>query len=155
MIARRLLSILTFVLLAVPLAAQQRRVSGDTLAVTSATITIREKPFADARALAHVAAGTTVRLYTCSGGWCGVRIQQLAGYALEEYLRLQPAVATPTSQGRGYVNSNGEWVPSPTRTADGQPPAGATAQCRDGTYSFSKNRRGTCSHHGGVVRWLR
>jgi hypothetical protein len=34
-------------------------------------------------------------------------------------------------------------------------PEGATAECRDGTYSFSQNRRGTCSHHGGVKRWLR
>lgn len=33
-------------------------------------------------------------------------------------------------------------------------PAGATARCRDGTYSFSRNRRGTCSHHGGVAEWL-
>ena len=34
------------------------------------------------------------------------------------------------------------------------PPPGATAQCRDGSYSFSKNRSGTCSHHGGLARWL-
>ena len=33
--------------------------------------------------------------------------------------------------------------------------AGATARCRDGTYSFSKHRSGTCSHHGGVAAWLR
>ena len=33
-------------------------------------------------------------------------------------------------------------------------PAGATALCRDGTYSYSKHRSGTCSHHGGVARWL-
>jgi Protein of unknown function (DUF3761) len=33
-------------------------------------------------------------------------------------------------------------------------PAGATAECRDGSYSFSQHRRGTCSHHGGVSRWL-
>lgn len=33
-------------------------------------------------------------------------------------------------------------------------PEGATAQCRDGTYSFSAHRRGTCSHHGGVSQWL-
>jgi hypothetical protein len=33
-------------------------------------------------------------------------------------------------------------------------PAGASAVCRDGTYSFSANRRGTCSHHGGVGQWL-
>jgi uncharacterized protein DUF3761 len=33
-------------------------------------------------------------------------------------------------------------------------PAGATARCRDGTYSFSRHRSGTCSHHGGVAAWL-
>lgn len=32
-------------------------------------------------------------------------------------------------------------------------PAGATAKCNDGTYSFSQNRQGTCSHHGGVAEW--
>lgn len=30
----------------------------------------------------------------------------------------------------------------------------ATALCWDGTYSYSSNRRGTCSHHGGVKYWL-
>jgi Protein of unknown function (DUF3761) len=34
------------------------------------------------------------------------------------------------------------------------PPAGATAECNDGTYSYSQHRSGTCSHHGGVKRWL-
>src|SRR6478736_1951410 len=33
-------------------------------------------------------------------------------------------------------------------------PPGATALCRDGTYSYSKHHSGTCSHHGGVKRWL-
>lgn len=33
-------------------------------------------------------------------------------------------------------------------------PAGATARCRDGSYSFSKHHSGTCSHHGGVAAWL-
>ncbi len=30
-----------------------------------------------------------------------------------------------------------------------------TAVCRDGSISLSRNRRGTCSRHGGVRRWLR
>ncbi len=34
------------------------------------------------------------------------------------------------------------------------PPPGATAVCRDGTYSFSQHHAGTCSHHGGVATWL-
>ncbi|WP_425290790.1 DUF3761 domain-containing protein [Spirosoma linguale] len=51
-----------------------------------------------------------------------------------------------------YINSEGNRVQSPTfYTA---PPAGASAECRDGSYSFSQSRRGTCSHHGGVKRWL-
>lgn len=31
---------------------------------------------------------------------------------------------------------------------------GASALCRDGTYSFSSHHRGTCSWHGGVARFL-
>jgi hypothetical protein len=30
------------------------------------------------------------------------------------------------------------------------PPAGASAACMDKTFSFSRNRQGTCSNHGGV-----
>jgi hypothetical protein len=52
-----------------------------------------------------------------------------------------------------YTNSRGQRVHRPVISPDG-PPAGATAQCRDGSYSFSQSRRGTCSHHGGVSRWL-
>lgn len=52
-----------------------------------------------------------------------------------------------------YTNSDGNSVHSPARDSDGVP-AGATAVCEDGTYSFSQHRSGTCSHHGGVARWL-
>lgn len=34
-------------------------------------------------------------------------------------------------------------------------PEGATAQCKDGTYSYSMTFRGTCSHHGGVRYWYK
>jgi hypothetical protein len=30
----------------------------------------------------------------------------------------------------------------------------ATALCRDGSLSFSVHPCGTCSHHGGVSKWL-
>lgn len=33
-------------------------------------------------------------------------------------------------------------------------PPGATARCRDGTYSFSLHHSGSCSHHGGVAEFL-
>jgi len=51
-----------------------------------------------------------------------------------------------------YVNSKGQTVQRPENCSG--PPKGATAQCRDGSYSFSTSRRGTCSHHGGVAKWL-
>ena len=51
-----------------------------------------------------------------------------------------------------YVNSKGQTVQRPENCSG--PPQGATAQCRDGSYSFSQSRRGTCSHHGGVSKWL-
>ncbi len=50
-----------------------------------------------------------------------------------------------------YTNVNGDKIHSPAYAPS--IPAGASAQCRDGTYSFSANRRGTCSHHGGVATW--
>ena len=52
-----------------------------------------------------------------------------------------------------YVNSDGNRVHVPAHTVDGSVPSGASAQCRDGSYSFSAHARGTCSHHGGVARW--
>lgn len=51
-----------------------------------------------------------------------------------------------------YVNNKGQTVRRPENCSG--PPNGATAQCRDGNYSFSRSRRGTCSHHGGVSKWL-
>jgi resuscitation-promoting factor RpfB len=55
----------------------------------------------------------------------------------------------PLSCSYGYINVDGNCVRSPSSD-----PAGATAQCVDGTYSYSQHRSGTCSHHGGVARWL-
>jgi len=52
-----------------------------------------------------------------------------------------------------YINSKGNTVQSPTKSQNGSIPAGASARCRDSTYSFSQSRRGTCSHHGGVAEW--
>jgi hypothetical protein len=38
--------------------------------------------------------------------------------------------------------------------APAAPPAGATAQCKDGSYSMSKTALGRCSGHGGVAKML-
>lgn len=57
-------------------------------------------------------------------------------------------------ENRSYRNTAGAIIHSPTHTKSGKAPAGASAQCRDSTFSFSQSRRGTCSHHGGVAAWL-
>ena len=41
-----------------------------------------------------------------------------------------------------------------TATAGNTDPTGATAKCKDGTYSKSKHHEGSCSHHGGVAEFL-
>jgi hypothetical protein len=57
----------------------------------------------------------------------------------------------PSTSGRSYINVDGVRVPSPVFSATR--PEGSTARCRDGSYSFSQHRRGTCSWHGGVAVW--
>ena len=49
-----------------------------------------------------------------------------------------------------YVNSSGHVVHSPSC---GEEHEKRTAECRDGSVSFSEHRRGTCSYHGGVAHW--
>ena len=51
-----------------------------------------------------------------------------------------------------YTAASGHRVHRPVHSAGA--PSGATARCGDTTWSFSENHRGTCSHHGGVSRWL-
>jgi hypothetical protein len=59
----------------------------------------------------------------------------------------------PTCTNNGtYTSSNGQTVKRPETCSTA--PQGATAQCRDGSYSFSQSHRGTCSHHFGVAKWL-
>ena len=44
---------------------------------------------------------------------------------------------------------------APSAAIPANAPENATALCKDGTYSMSQHRSGTCSRHGGVERWLR
>lgn len=73
-------------------------------------------------------------------------------------IKEKPVPSETSSYGSGlsndnyYTNVDGNEVHSPAYSDT--VPAGASARCRDGTYSFSQNRRGTCSHHGGVAQWL-
>jgi uncharacterized protein YraI len=125
----------------------------DSKAYTTTTLRLRETPSESGAVLAIMPTGNSVRVGACANSWCEVTFRSYRGYAAERFLSKTFAEA-PAEGGKGYVNSQGVWVPSPAHTPDNQPPAGASAQCRDGTFSFSMSRRGTCSHHGGVAHWL-
>ncbi|MGD0576821.1 MAG: DUF3761 domain-containing protein [Candidatus Staskawiczbacteria bacterium] len=68
-------------------------------------------------------------------------------------LNSHPDWVTTLSTNTSYSNVNGNTVHSPSYSSNGVP-AGATARCKDGTYSFSLHHSGSCSHHGGVASWL-
>ncbi len=64
-----------------------------------------------------------------------------------------PAPGPACDEATHYVNVSGSCVLRPVAAATA--PASASAQCADGTYSSSQHKRGTCSSHGGVRRWLK
>ncbi|HSX08205.1 MAG TPA: DUF3761 domain-containing protein [Candidatus Saccharimonadales bacterium] len=81
-----------------------------------------------------------------------VTVQPIAQVtAIGTYVAPTPSPSLDCPNGT-YVNSAGNTVCSPYNSETA--PSGATAKCRDGTYSFSQSRSGTCSHHGGVAEWL-
>jgi uncharacterized protein DUF3761 len=45
-------------------------------------------------------------------------------------------------------------TPAANASAENNNPAGAIAQCKDGTYSHAKGHSGACSRHGGVAKWM-
>ncbi|MBV9454164.1 MAG: DUF3761 domain-containing protein [Rubrobacter sp.] len=81
----------------------------------------------------------------------GVSVQAQTADPSDPY---QSATQGDLSNDNYYTNVDGNLVHSPAYTTDGSVPAGATAQCADGTYSFSQHTQGTCSYHGGVWQWL-
>ena len=70
---------------------------------------------------------------------------------VETKKKIEKPSNVPLSNDNHYINVYGNKVHSPAYAPSR--PAGASARCRNGTYSFSQNRRGTCSHHGGVATW--
>lgn len=131
---------------------------------TSVNLNLRAGPNTTYQVLTSIPEGANVKLAeNCNCAWIKVFYNGKVGYVSSKYLISQQLVNrqhtnTPTYQSnkssnvKYYNNSSGQRVQSPTYYES--EPVGATALCRDGTYSFSRSRRGTCSHHGGVAKWL-
>ena len=65
-----------------------------------------------------------------------------------------PTSAMTASSSAAAAKSSTATKSAPTATAGNTDPTGATAKCKDGTYSKSQHHSGTCSSHGGVAEWL-
>ena len=105
---------------------------------------------------------TPIQIYTCNSTNAQHWVVTVAAPVAQQSTTSTPAAqasqpsapaatapSTPHDTGEGYTNVDGNHVNSPSSN-----PAGATAQCVDGTYSYSQHHSGTCSHHGGVAQWL-
>lgn len=128
--------------------------------ITTANLNMRTLPCTCADIETTIPKGETIYVLNYEDdSWARVSYNGHIDYVSRKYIVPKTSQHQKTSSGvttgtaiKYYTNSQGERVQSPTyyQTA----PAGATALCRDGTYSFSRSRRGTCSHHGGVAKWL-
>ena len=128
---------------------------------TTTALNLREGPGINHRVVTVLPKGTPVTIDDdCDCKWIPVRYGSHIGYVKATYLsknrvyygrRKSLSRSHAIYRNRYYTNSYGNRIQSPTRCS--RRPAGATALCNDGTYSFSQNRRGTCSHHGGVAIW--
>ncbi len=144
---KKLIITLVFCLAAIaPVFAQNRTV------VSFANM--REQSNMNSTVIEVIPHGTCVYvLGDVAGGWSLVIYNYKVGYINSSNLASeQKSAYTHATRIRYYTNSAGQRVQSPTYYP--YVPQGATARCVDGTYSFSRNRRGTCSHHGGVAQWL-
>lgn len=73
----------------------------------------------------------------------------LAAVAVAGALLAPVAAATPASAASCAHHTTG------VCKANSSHPRGATAECNDGSYSYSAHASGTCSHHKGVRYWYR
>jgi hypothetical protein len=116
------------------------------------------------------AAATTAsqnRMATCAAGWKAMTADQKKATTYKDYSKsclsggsnaaaAAPAMAPTTmAPAKPMATSTKPMAPGSTMgAASGPAPAGATGQCKDGTYTMSKTHSGSCSHHGGVAKWF-
>ena len=129
----------------------------------AATKAAKRAAKADARAAKKTAAAAAT--VTCSDGTEGKagrgacsRHGGIAGSASASTKASVPTprpAPAPTATARASTRSRASSAPAAPSSGgrEDNNPTGAIAQCNDGMYSHSSNRRGACSRHGGVKAW--
>jgi len=123
--------------------------------VALSNINLRTSGSSAAMSLLVVTKGTLLNLDDCKDAWCKVNYNGIAGFINSSFTGQKTnssSNVSPDTKVKYYTNSAGNNIQSPTQY--NKIPEGATAVCRDGTYSFRASRRGTCSQHGGVKKWF-
>lgn len=118
-------------------------------------VNLRVSPSAKSNIITVIPSWGTIEVEKCNQSWCFVEYGNFSGYVAKQYIVSRTSdkrTNVNNDSKKFYKNSQGDKVQSPTFYES--TPQGASAECNDGTYSFSRSRRGTCSHHGGVKRWL-
>jgi len=123
----------------------------DIVKYATANLRLRQDTSTTSNVITIIPKGTAITMEECDCTWILISYQGYTGYVYAKYLSANQPAVQEHGHIKYYTNSAGERVQSPTYYSS--VPAGATALCRDGTYSFSHSRRGTCSHHGGVAKW--
>lgn len=128
--------------------------------VTTAEVNFRSAPEITATKICTIPKGTVLSVVDSGislGVWLAIRYHGEVGYIHSAYVKQQstakPQIRPGSTHKKRYSNTARKRTQS--STYDDGIPNGATAVCNDGTYSYSQNHRGTCSHHGGVKKWLK
>lgn len=121
----------------------------------AATKTAKAEEKSEAKAAAQVTCsdGTTS---TAGRGACSGHGGVKKAAAATAAPSLPAAVpANSPARERSEAKSNAAAKQQSAARGEDKDPAGAIAQCKDGLYSHATTRRGACSKHGGVDKWLK
>lgn len=114
---------------------------------TTSDLNLRLRPDPNSSSIYIIPKGDFVNLFeNCNCDWIKVNYYGYVGYVNSFFLKDYNYNFKTIHRGSKSLKRLSDF-----KNLSNKP----SAICRDGTYSFSAHRRGTCSHHGGVARWLR
>lgn len=118
---------------------------------------LRDTPNSAGTVIQTVAEGESVEVLKQKGAWFYVLSNGQKGWMHGNTIRYENSAAETSTEPETDFSTPKPSSPSSVSKKRTEPEinnSGATARCRDGTLSYSRNRRGTCSHHGGVAVWF-
>ncbi len=102
----------------------------------------------------YIKGDSEVDAYSCPNIECDVATVFNPNTTVSVVGPAQGEALVPVVFNKGVVYVVDNWL-SPKPVTVNPQGSGASATCKDGWTSYSANRRGTCSHHGGVRTWYK